>query len=200
MIQPVWCWNQSIPGKLGQYHGCWWPGSLRPQGITSHVTDFAGFTGLSLHWRISSACLGAKLRFEGYCKFDSIHLPLLWTFNLLEYIIFLNSINGYILFVISQLSIKRNLFSRSMYLSAPFRKCEIYGWPCGNYWPAWLAGGDFSRDLTTVLLKYSWYIVCNQLNGHILAFQQWFNQLCLCHISIDKLYKMQNRFTFPERT
>ena len=28
--------------KLGQYHGCWCPGSLRRQAINSHGIDFEG--------------------------------------------------------------------------------------------------------------------------------------------------------------
>ena len=34
--QPCWCWNRNIPCELGQYHGCWCPGSFRYQGINSH--------------------------------------------------------------------------------------------------------------------------------------------------------------------
>ena len=30
-------WNWTIPGKLGQYHGCCWPGSMRCQAACSHV-------------------------------------------------------------------------------------------------------------------------------------------------------------------
>ena len=29
------CWNWNIPGELGQYHSCWWPGSLCRQVISS---------------------------------------------------------------------------------------------------------------------------------------------------------------------
>ena len=32
-------WARNIPGKLGQYHGCWCLGTLFHQGISSHQDD-----------------------------------------------------------------------------------------------------------------------------------------------------------------
>ena len=28
--------DRNIPGEQGQYHGCWWPGSLRHRDISNH--------------------------------------------------------------------------------------------------------------------------------------------------------------------
>ena len=35
-IQPFWCWDPNIPGKLGQYHGCWYPGSMHHHISSTH--------------------------------------------------------------------------------------------------------------------------------------------------------------------
>ena len=37
-----WWFNWNVMGGLGQYHGCWCPGSLRRQGISSHGIDCIG--------------------------------------------------------------------------------------------------------------------------------------------------------------
>ena len=44
-IKPFCCWNWMTVGEIGQYHGCWWPGSLRRQDISSNAIDYAGWTG-----------------------------------------------------------------------------------------------------------------------------------------------------------
>ena len=36
--QPFWCWNQNIPGELGQHHCYWCHGSLHYQAISNTVT------------------------------------------------------------------------------------------------------------------------------------------------------------------
>ena len=38
-ISPLtfWCWNRNMTGQLGQYHGCWCPGSLHSQD--NHYID-----------------------------------------------------------------------------------------------------------------------------------------------------------------
>ena len=33
-------WDQNIAGELGQYHACWWPGSLHHQVISNHGIDY----------------------------------------------------------------------------------------------------------------------------------------------------------------
>ena len=38
-LKPFGCWSQNISGELGQYHGCWCPGSLCHQAISSHYID-----------------------------------------------------------------------------------------------------------------------------------------------------------------
>ena len=37
-----WCWNQNIQQDLGQFHGCWCPGSFCRQAISNHVIDYGG--------------------------------------------------------------------------------------------------------------------------------------------------------------
>ena len=52
----LWCWNRNIRGELGQFHCCWWPGSLRRQVISNHGFDHTGQTGPKvsiLRWIIS---------------------------------------------------------------------------------------------------------------------------------------------------
>ena len=41
IMHPFWRWL-NIPGELSQYHGCWCPGSLRRQVISSHDIDLNG--------------------------------------------------------------------------------------------------------------------------------------------------------------
>ena len=44
--------------KLGQYHGCWCPGSLRRQDISSHDIDYVEEAGPCLTWGgISTTCV-----------------------------------------------------------------------------------------------------------------------------------------------
>ena len=38
------CQNWNIPVWHGQHHGCWWPGSLPVQVISSYVTKYAGWS------------------------------------------------------------------------------------------------------------------------------------------------------------
>ena len=45
-----WWWNWNIPDDLGQYHGCWWPGSLCRQAINNLGIDYAWKTGPCLPW------------------------------------------------------------------------------------------------------------------------------------------------------
>ena len=39
------CWNQNIPGELGQYHDCWRLGSLRRRDISNHGIEYVRGTG-----------------------------------------------------------------------------------------------------------------------------------------------------------
>ena len=34
------CGDRVISVELDQYHGCWYPGSLRRQDISTHDTDY----------------------------------------------------------------------------------------------------------------------------------------------------------------
>ena len=43
--KPLWCWKWNTAGKLDQYHGFWWPGSLRHNVICSHDIEYAVYTG-----------------------------------------------------------------------------------------------------------------------------------------------------------
>ena len=50
VINPyIWKW-QNIPCKLGQYHGCWCPGSLCHLVISSHGIDYIWWIGPCLLW------------------------------------------------------------------------------------------------------------------------------------------------------
>ena len=40
-ISPFWCWGWNFQ-ELGQYHGCWCPGSFHPQDISRHGIDDKG--------------------------------------------------------------------------------------------------------------------------------------------------------------
>ena len=60
----VKCRNPFIP--LNQYHGCWWPGDVRSQGIRSHganlvIPEYSGFS-ISYKERICESCYCALLR------------------------------------------------------------------------------------------------------------------------------------------
>ena len=51
--------RQDCFGKLGQCHGCWWPGSLCSQDISSHVIDYVGeqvFHGEKFKLLMQSKC------------------------------------------------------------------------------------------------------------------------------------------------
>ena len=56
--------------QLGQYHGCWCPGSLRRQDISSHDIDYVEYVGPCLTWiRISSTWVISMLRNDIKCKY-----------------------------------------------------------------------------------------------------------------------------------
>ena len=38
-----WCCSRNIPRELGQYHSCWWPGSLCHQVISSYGINYVGW-------------------------------------------------------------------------------------------------------------------------------------------------------------
>ena len=55
---------------LGQYHGCWYPGSLGRQDISSHDIDYMKYLGPSLAWgRILSTCFISMWRNDTKCKY-----------------------------------------------------------------------------------------------------------------------------------
>ena len=55
---------------LGQYHGCWCPGSLRRQDISSHDIDYIEYVGPSLTWRsVLSTCVKSMWRNDIKCKY-----------------------------------------------------------------------------------------------------------------------------------
>ena len=57
---PLWCWHWNIPEELGQYLGCWCPGFLCHQPISSHGIDY---TGPCLPpGKISTTCISLVLR------------------------------------------------------------------------------------------------------------------------------------------
>ena len=55
---------------LGQYHGCWCPGSLRRQDISSHDIDYIEYLGPSLAWgSILSTRVISMWRNDTKCKY-----------------------------------------------------------------------------------------------------------------------------------
>ena len=40
------CWVRNIPGGAGQYHSCWFNGSLRCLTINNHISSYAQWTDL----------------------------------------------------------------------------------------------------------------------------------------------------------
>ena len=62
--------DRVISVKLGQYHGCWWPGSLRRQDISSHDIDYVEYVGPGLTWwRILSTCVISMWSNDIKCKY-----------------------------------------------------------------------------------------------------------------------------------
>ena len=56
--------------QLGRYHGCWCPGSLRHQDISSHNIDYVEYAGPCLTWgRISTTCVISMCRNDIKCKY-----------------------------------------------------------------------------------------------------------------------------------
>ena len=74
-------WN--ILGELIQYHGCWCPGSLRHQAISSHDIDHTGLTSPCLPCgRISMTCAvsvsGSDRKWKYISMFHGINSPRQW--------------------------------------------------------------------------------------------------------------------------
>ena len=62
--------NRVISVKIGQYHGCWWPGSLRRQDISSHDIDYVKCVSPGLTWgRILSTCVISMWSNDIKCKY-----------------------------------------------------------------------------------------------------------------------------------
>ena len=51
VIFPICCKDWNILGKLGQYHGCWCPGSLNCLTTSKHCIDYVGLLGPCFSWR-----------------------------------------------------------------------------------------------------------------------------------------------------
>ena len=69
-LKPLKCGDRVISVYLGQYHGCWCPGSLRRQDISSHGIDYVEYLGPGLTWgRISSTCVISMWRNDIKCKY-----------------------------------------------------------------------------------------------------------------------------------
>ena len=59
-----WCWMHS------QYHGCWCPGSLHRQDISSHDIDYVEYVGAGVTWgRILSTCVLSMWSNDIKCKY-----------------------------------------------------------------------------------------------------------------------------------
>ena len=57
----LWCWGYNNLIVPGQYCGCWFPGSLLPQVISSYGIDYVGYRGPCFPWgrflMVSTICL-----------------------------------------------------------------------------------------------------------------------------------------------
>ena len=68
--QPLTCGDRVISVWLGQYHGCWCPGSLRRQDISSDDIDYVEYVGPGRTWeRISSFCIISMWSNAIKCKY-----------------------------------------------------------------------------------------------------------------------------------
>ena len=62
-INKLFCWDRNIPGKLGQYIGCWCPGSFHRHVISSHNIHCMQRRYPCLPWEwISTTCGISVLR------------------------------------------------------------------------------------------------------------------------------------------
>ena len=62
--------DRVISVKLGQYHGCWCPGSLRRQDISSHDIDCVEHVAPGLTWvRFLSTCVVSMWSNDIKCKY-----------------------------------------------------------------------------------------------------------------------------------
>ena len=60
----------SYLGLTGQYHGCWCPGSLCHQDISSHDIGYVEYVGPGLTWgRILSTCIISIWSYDIQCKY-----------------------------------------------------------------------------------------------------------------------------------
>ena len=67
--------GQVISVKLGQYHGCWCPGSLRRQDSSSNDIDYVEYVGPGLIWgRILSTCVISMWSNGMNCKYLALSL------------------------------------------------------------------------------------------------------------------------------
>ena len=76
----------TLTRSAGQYHGCWCPGSLRHQAISSNGIDYVNLVGLCFTWgRISITCVMSMWRNDRNCKYMYVlknltHKELSWNF------------------------------------------------------------------------------------------------------------------------
>ena len=57
-------------GLTGQSHGCWCPGSLRRQDVSSHDIDYVEYVGPGLTWgSILSTCVISMWSNDMKCKY-----------------------------------------------------------------------------------------------------------------------------------
>ena len=64
------CGDRVISVQLGQCHGCWCPGSLRRQDISSHDIDYIEYVG-PLTWRsVLRTCVKSMWRNDIKCKYE----------------------------------------------------------------------------------------------------------------------------------
>ena len=54
---------------LGQYHGCWCPGSLRCQDISSHDIDYIEYVGPRIRGSVLSTCVKSMWSNDINCKY-----------------------------------------------------------------------------------------------------------------------------------
>ena len=69
-LKPLTCGDRVNSVYLGQYHGCWCPGSLRRQDINSHDIDYIEYVGPSrIRGSILSTCVKSMWSNDIKCKY-----------------------------------------------------------------------------------------------------------------------------------
>ena len=67
---PLACGDRINSVQHCKYHGCWCPGSLRRQDISTHDIDYVEYVSSCLTWgRVSTTCIMSMWRNNRKCKY-----------------------------------------------------------------------------------------------------------------------------------